>query len=292
MADTLLLGNGVNRLMRDAPSWRNVIIDLAQFVDKKNAIAQHLDRKPFTLIFEEIFLRSARASGVSELELKKRAAELIDQIQFNQFHADFMRAGCRHVITTNYDYNFENSITNASIDTSLSPERKYSLFRRRTAEGVNVWHIHGESGAPNSLLLGHEHYSGTLQKMRAYLTSGRSRGKTNRSPFRAGNLDFDLEHDGVYSWADVFLRDDIHIAGYSLDFSEIDLWWLIIYKERLRLRGEPTGKTFAYQLMSRPRSIEGAKVALLSSFGVEVVNRYSSESYESSYDALIEGLKS
>jgi hypothetical protein len=288
MGNSILLGNGVNLLIEGTPSWRSVIMDLARYVDKKNIISQHLDKKPFTLVFEEIFLRSSRTQNITELQLKKRAAELINQIPHNKFHTAFMDIGVRHILTTNYDYNLEESIQVMGVETSLSLERKYSLFRRRTAGSVNVWHIHGESKAPNSLMLGHEQYSGSLQKMRTYLTTGRSRSKRDWSPFRAGVMNFDKEEKGVYSWVDVFLRDDIHIIGLSLHYTEIDLWWLLIYKERLRLKGENIGKTFFYVLDPKPNPDNTAKNELLRSFGVIVVEKFRKNSYLEGYSTFLD----
>ena len=125
--------------------------------------------------------------------------------------------------------------------------------------------------------------------MRDYLTTGRAGSKRPRSPFRSGNLNFDTDNESVYSWVDIFLRDDVHIVGYSLDYSEIDLWWLIIHKERLRIDGEPTGDTFFYRLAPRLGSGNRAKAALLRSFGVKVVDDYRTNSYDAGYDAFNQG---
>lgn len=37
------------------------------------------------------------------------------------------------------------------------------------------------------------------------------------------------------SWIDIFLNDNIYILGLGLDFGEIDLWWLLSYRNRLIL---------------------------------------------------------
>lgn len=287
MTDALLIGNGVNRLTDDSYSWESIITELARFADKSEAAAEHLNQKPFTLVFEEVFLRSARAKGIKEFELKKRVASVINEIPHNEYHRGFMGSGVRHILTTNYDYNLENSMDAQDVDSSPSRETRYSVFRRRSVNGVDVWHIHGESDHPNTLMLGHDHFSGALQKMRTYLTTGSKRQSTYQSPFRAGKTDFDMSADGVYSWVDVFLRDDVHIIGLSLDYTEIGLWWLIIYKERLRLQDESTGRTLFYELGPRATSTSPGKKALLRSFGVDVVEEYGATSYKEGYSKLI-----
>ena len=41
--------------------------------------------------------------------------------------------------------------------------------------------------------------------------------------------------DTGYSWIDNFFTKDIYIIGLNLDFVEIDLWWLLTFRERTRL---------------------------------------------------------
>ncbi len=280
MEKTLFIGNGINRLSDNNTSWENILRDLAKYVNKADLLFEHIDDKPFTLVFEEIFLRSANTDGTSEIELKKRAAKLINNIPHNNFHTKTMNSSVKHIITTNYDYNFENSIISNENKSSTTSETKYSLYRRRTQSSKNVWHIHGESSIPNTLMLGHEHYSGSLQRIRSYLTS---RKKT--SPFMLGIFDFD-RNESTYSWVDIFLRDEIHILGFSLDYTEIDIWWLLSYKERLRLgHKRQIGKTFFHQFHAKELSNKDrAKLGLLESFGVNVISTKVSNSYQEAYE--------
>jgi hypothetical protein len=48
----------------------------------------------------------------------------------------------------------------------------------------------------------------------------------------------------VYSWIDIFLRDDIHIIGIILDYTEIDLWWILYEKARQRNYGKTKANTY------------------------------------------------
>jgi hypothetical protein len=94
------------------------------------------------------------------------------------------------------------------------------------------------------------------------------------SPFLRGNGDFDAG-SLAYSWVDVFLRDDIHILGLSLDFVEIDLWWLLVFKERLRCRNRlPIGATVYYHSHVGDLSAsDRTRLATLEGLGVRVVAR-------------------
>ena len=284
MGKSFFLGNGINRLTDNSSSWESVLRSLAESVNELNLISPPFNEKPFTLVFEEIFLRSARASGVTEINLKNRAAKLIKEIPGNVFHSKFINSGVNHIITTNYDYNFEKSESEKIMKANVQPETKYSLYRRRIQNSVNIWHIHGESSVANSLMLGHEHYSGALQKMRSYLTR-----KKIISPFMLGDNLFD-ENGKDYSWVDVFLRDNIHIIGFSLDYTEIDIWWLLSYKERLNLQNKTVGETYFYHFYDKDlENKELAKLDLLESFGVTVIKKMVKDknSYDEEYQNLL-----
>ncbi|MCX7169861.1 MAG: hypothetical protein NTY41_06080 [Proteobacteria bacterium] len=78
------------------------------------------------------------------------------------------------------------------------------------------------------------------------------------------------------------MRDTIHIVGLGLDFSEVDLWWLLLNKWRRGSR--VSGKTYFYDLNSdvgRKR----ARNSLLGSFGVTLIS-VTAASYEEGYDQI------
>ncbi len=238
MGKTLFIRNGVNRLT-DNTSWEQVLDSLAKFAPEPehDLIMRNIRDKPFTLVFEEIFLRSAKARHTTEFELKKEAARLINNIPNSEYHAGIIKTGAKHILTTNYDYNLERGSGVERKDACTHPEQKYSLFRRYQVGSQWVWHIHGEASVPDSLALGHNHYAGSLHHIRDYLVTRSTRVhqvQRRESPYLGGDPNFD---SGVhaYSWLDVFLRDDIHIYGFSLDYTEIELWWLLSFKERERL---------------------------------------------------------
>ena len=112
------------------------------------------------------------------------------------------------------------------------------------------------------MMLGLHQYAGSLQRLRQYLTE-----KMRRSPFVT-------EQEWVpeltpHSWADLFLHDDVHIAGFSLDYAETPLWWLLSYKQRLRnLKKLRTGTTTYYQF-GEPASSD-KRVQVMKSLDVQV----------------------
>lgn len=299
----LLVGNGVNRLSGDAGSWEKVLIELAGFIDCKH-IVEESELKPFTLIFEAMVLFALEETAGKEIEIKKKVAELVRGLPRNDYHAKIIQSSAKHILTTNYDYNLENSVRGLAKEVNTANETKYSSFRRQMIAEKSVWHIHGEADVPNSIMLGHEHYSGGLQKLRSYVTGDRKKPPRLASPFKLGKIDFDDDRNlaSVYSWLDIFLRDDIHIFGFSLDYTEIDLWWLITYKAKLQYNKKGThgqvGSTIYYPSIielgraltteeEEARAREKAKISLLLSLGVSVPKLPKVGSYPELYDVIL-----
>jgi len=86
--------------------------------------------------------------------------------------------------------------------------------------------------------------------------------------------------------------DDVYILGLALDYTEIDLWWLMIFKERLkRETGFLYGSTMYYQFY--PHTLdkkEEAKLSIIESFGITVIREDVGKNYEnvgSVYDEFI-----
>lgn len=239
----LLIGNGPNRLEHQlgSPSWDELMKDLAKSTGYK---AFNTGSKPLPLAFEEVLGRAASLSGVGEDHLKARVAEVARRVKGNWFHSTIRELPVSDILTTNYDY----ALTETDSPSDIVPgstETKYSLFRRQKFSGTTVWHIHGEATAPDTLLLGHDHYvrySGRVQQYLRPTTGGVSEPEAWRvsdavSPLAAGMSDFEaLEPTPKgyprYSWVDLFLTRELHIMGLGMDFSEIILWWLLTIRAR------------------------------------------------------------
>lgn len=286
MGIALLVGNGINRLNNSEASWEHVLkaLSTGHTTERKLEFIKH---KPFALLYEEILLATVKAeSKLDEMPVKRKIAELVDSLKGNDFHRRIMACGVRHVLTTNYDYNLEKAALQQFPRSNLKPESKYSVFRRRAVAEQFVWHLHGESKAPATITLGFDQYSGYLQKLRGYATAERS-GEEG-SPFKRRLLDFDERDDCVYSWLDVFLRDDIHIIGLGFDFTEIDLWWALTYKARLAARGWSVGKTYFHDWHENELDDIGlAKSSLLAGLGAEIKTSVGKNGYESLYDDFL-----
>lgn len=264
----LLLGNGINRaaLQKD---WTQILRELAHQFNAED-LTQHLDKKPLSMFIEELCARSDGRFSISEHKVKVAFAGLLDQIAPIPAHYRICSL-FKIIMTTNYDFTIEEALGGPLYQsTCLAPESRYSLFRRHTAAGIDVWHVHGDVARPSSMVLGFDHYAGALQKIRNYVTDGIEVKKAPHkvsSPVKNGMLDF-TTYRTIYSWVDYFLRDHIHIVGLGMDFTEIDLWWLLLHKRR---RLHQTGRVFFYNLSAGAAPSETPVTSLLRSLNVEIV---------------------
>lgn len=99
---------------------------------------------PFSMVYEEIFLNSIRRHDpkqppLKESKAKERLARLVlDRLHPNEYHRRALETGAHHILTTNYDYNFEKSAGMSTFNVAffsvlnLAACRKYrrrSLFQ-------------------------------------------------------------------------------------------------------------------------------------------------------------------
>ena len=248
------------------------LAEIADDVGDPNIVKLY-EHKPATLIFEQLAFADGKSN--KEGEIKRSIAVKMTKQTPNHLHEIAVGLKFRHILTTNYDYSFEKTNADGIGErrTRGSRETRYSLFRNHQVNETSIWHIHGEAQVSNTIMLGYEHYAGSLQNVRAYMTANRSSSKNSRvSPFKMGNILFDKESN-EYSWLDVFFRDDIHIIGLSLDYTETDLWWAITYKQKLRhyQKFQP-GRTIYHYMPANQKAdllkLE-AKLEVLKSLGVD-----------------------
>jgi hypothetical protein len=146
------------------------------------------------------------------------------------------------------------------------------------------------------MALGIEQYAGLIQRMRAYIINGidpiTRKGYRVISPFTNGETDFE-NTNSEYSWIDLFLRDDVTIFGFGLDYSEIDIWWIIMYKEKMKsLQKKNFGKTkyIYYYKNESDLKKNNDKLEMLRSIGVEV-NDYKVNKYNDAFELFIKNYR-
>ncbi|HEY1166531.1 MAG TPA: SIR2 family protein [Chitinophaga sp.] len=264
----LLVGNDINNISK-GQSWKDLLQEILVFCGTE--CVQLDDKKPFPLLYEEIFLTAIRQSHIREKELKTFIASKVGAIAPNELHGLIRELQPEHILTTNYEYTLEGGAP--AERNSLVSERSFSIFRRYTQNGTNFWHIHGDCQNPMSINLGFEHYGGQLQQMRNYVVSGTTY-TTKFAPklpllrrIKQGPL---KEH----SWLDLFFTRDIHIFGLSLDFVETDLWWLLTYRARQKFQHNTiqVPNKLYYYIPAEFVKASGFKLDMLTANDVQIVS--------------------
>ncbi len=270
----ILLGNGANRCS-GGPCWGKLVRDLWQDADLGVPYSGNRE-KPFPLVYEEIVLRSLHRQSGDEKRIKRKIAELSSDMQSDVIHREIMAADADELLTTNYDQALEMAVGLDARDLKNDGyirERRYSLFRRHAANGKVVWHIHGMCSKPDTIALGYDHYSGHLQQIRLYVTTGLTYSSKGAIP----RLTDRLKASGdvhILSWVDLFFTHSVYILGLSLDFVEIHLWWLLAYRARLAgVKGIRVRNRVCYLTPNGPERQKNrrAVLELLEAYGVEVV---------------------
>ncbi len=291
MEKVLFVGNGINQLSKQGKSWNALMNRLAG--RSAGPVEKELRKaKPFTLWFEELCTKHDAKT------LKKKVAKILkEETLSNDIHRQIMSLDCNHILTTNYDYSLEDSCGDDFRRNLAAPENFFSLFRRRSQGSKHVWHIHGELDNARSIMLGHGHYSGYIHKIRNFLTTGVPTERESRSnlPYLSKFAPKTSPKKGdVPSWVDVFLENEVHIVGFSLDYTENHLWNLITEKQMLRKkRPEEIGGVVFHRCStseSSPDISEKAHQSILRALGV-TVKRHTKQSYFQAYETCVKKIR-
>ena len=300
--NTVLIGNGILRGYEPGygyPSWESVLQSLS---DEFSVPINDLSLKPFPLVFERIRLQLIRDQK-NPNTLLRHVAELMDCPSYKSSQlTDIFGGITKNILTTNYNdaiaslngFNFPMSAKYyMEID-----EKYHSLFRAQTDGKKDLWKIHGDTVRPSSILLGYNQYAKYMGQIKDYLYKGikyKNIAHPLRSPLMGKKPDFNFDKPiNLYSWVDIFLRDQIHIVGLGLDFSEIILWWLI--SEKLSLQAKFPSKVggiyfYSIQLPNKIKSIPQQCVRnMLLDMGVNVVD-ITAKDYADGYLTIAEKIQ-
>lgn len=232
MTKTIFYGNGLNyhSLTKDSSvSWTELLETIMQ-ANKFNT-----DFIPNTMSYERIRLNWNKNNNS---HLKTKIKELLINQPANPYYNEILNIkDCNNFITTNYDYALNKTFSNSDKDFKVdyNSEELYSIRRNTEFEsGRKIWNIHGEVNKPKSIMLGLNHYCGSIGKIDAYLKGRYNfRHKEQKEPIIKIEEKLKANKFDGYSWIELFFNSNMHIIGFSLDYSEIDLWWLITKRARL-----------------------------------------------------------
>lgn len=294
MEQAILFGNGFNRITNEKCSWDDI---LASKVDKD------LRDISYTLQYESAYLKEYQDNSKSNDEtlFKEDIVKGIKSDFTNNIYDLLADSPVKNFITTNYNTTLDNVLlkrgftpdkNDKSIEKIYSIRRKHKFDKER--ETKEVWYAHGEVSNTKSIMLGYDHYCGSLAKINDYIKGKYDYpGTKDKVPSIEQKLELwknekvEELHNVLKSWIDLFFFTDLHIIGLGLDFSETDIWWILNKRKRLiadRKVEELPNKIHFYMTEDDLK-----KRILLECFGVEVIDLYSikDRNYEQKYyDAI------
>jgi hypothetical protein len=266
MRNTVLFGNGINRVSDNAVSWEDLLDSI-----KGSNVFDNGDL-PNTMVYERIFMQqhvAIKSEKADELKIKNQIAEAMQSQGSNVVFELLASLDVEHYLTTNYDYAFEKTLSTPP--EKLSTEEVYSLRRKRNYSTISgnkyLWNIHGEIDHPKSIMLGLDHYCGSVSKIDSYV-KGTYKHTVEGKIVDVASMQEKLKSKSycLTSWVDLFFSSNVHIVGLSLDYSEIDLWWVLNKRARFAIDGLVSNKIYFYT-----NHMDEDKMGLLKSFNVEVV---------------------
>lgn len=282
---TLLVGNDINNIVSNN-SWKDLLNDIVEFCNAQELVT-NFENKPFSLLYEEIFLKSLKETHRNEKDLKKFISEKVSNIKVNQIHKRIQEFDTKDIITTNYEFAIEGETPENN--SAIIDERLYSIFRHYKVGTKKHWHIHGDCRIPNSINLGFEHYGGQLQQIRNYVVTGTNYKSKEISKLPLIKRIEKKEFSGQ-SWIELFFTSDIYIFGLSLDFVETDLWWLLTYRARqlfYKRKSNIKNKIY-YFVPNEYKDKSKEKIDLLNANGVIVVDTLSGTDKLSYYNGVLD----
>ena len=297
MGIALFLGNGFNRsVYPGALDWGSLYGNEQERLNLSN----------FTFLYEAGLLNSGQSDNQYKNKIADglRAATQVSNISYNINGIEIFGKlledhNISEIITTNVDKGIENVLTEIngfaeewpeSIEQTAG-EKIYSIRRNAIYKSgdykLRVWKIHGDIDNIASISLGFDQYCGSLAKMKGYLNGEYDLGKSHecRMPIRDkfkspdGN---DLFDD--ISWIELFFKTNVYIACFGMDFSEIDIWWLLNKRCRLIKLGVPIDNKIVFMyneydtgdpvsvkdiINEQKKRVFQEKLTLLKTFGVE-----------------------
>lgn len=302
----IFFGNGLNRI-NGGVDWEELLKSLA-----KDGSTFKINSN--TLRYEAMYLsrsihirKHTPLRKITEYEIKEKIAEKLKEEQqgINGIYKQLANLPISEYITTNYDYSLELTLQNEGYEEVKydKSEKIYSIHRYRKYSNGNevkrIWHIHGDLVVPQSIMLGYDHYCGSLAKINEYMKGTYSFKHKHGKRENIGKIEERLRKskDGlaVRSWIDLFFAFDIDFIGYGLDLSEIDIWWVL--NKRMRILKEQRAKigndiTFHTIENGQENDFE-EKCKVLETFGVECKKYQHSETtnvYATLYGEILNGI--
>ena len=229
----LLFGNGFNRIYNKDFSWPNLI---ASTDDVQVNIPSNI-AAPLPIYAQAIIASKGKMFGVRSGnnygDYQKEIARLIEKehLQPGKVHKLFRALAFDGFITTNYDDCFERSGGDVGNETAYSNRFSYTFKPICELENRPIFHAHGHMKWPNTLCVSFDRYYSLVARIQKELQPTTMKDQGDELGFIRDLVLGAIEPKGI--WPEHFFLDDLHIVGFSLDYSEIDIWSLLSLRESL-----------------------------------------------------------
>lgn len=234
MENCLLIGNGINRCC-GGMSWENLLSKIAKkYFTSKDTIESS------TLAFEQ--LRCTVLSKNIKITSENFAFDILKELDsldrslYKGIYTSFLELPIKNILTTNFDYAIEKTIIKDyqyekyTSKVVMPQETKCSRIRHSFINEKRIFHIHGELGKKGTICLGNVHYATNLMSIMNTLLEYDKNSD-------AHSLKTNIFNEELLSWAQFFFTSNIYIVGLGLYDCDMDLWWLIAYRQQLKLEG-------------------------------------------------------
>ena len=253
---SILFGNGFNLLSKGTPSWDKLIYDISSkdlnpgipntlkyeaiMLGKPYKSDTYLAAEDGSFITSETGELILMSSDMTETLLKQKVASRVKDFQSNPAYSFLAKLNVDHYITTNYDNTLINTIGDKNLLMKVKSERLYSIRRRyginNQGKVISYWPIHGNIDTPASIMLGFDHYCGSLNRIESYIKGTYEMPEHGVIERMSDRLKESINEP--LSWIDLLFTSDIHIIGLGLSFEETDLWWVLNKRARMKWAGD------------------------------------------------------
>ena len=304
MKNAILFGNGINRVGGNSLSWEDLLMTLSPL--------KRMPSNSNTLNYECIYLSACSEDScnveeglVNELQIKQRIANVCQQFESNDVYELLINMPSDVFLTTNYDDTLGKTcekngyVRDKQLDCvaeSIYSIRRSHAYREQSKGNIKkIFPIHGECMAPKTIMIGYDHYCGSLGKLDDYFKGKyvfRLGEETKKLPrllerLRGDSKDMSVNMLGNY-WPDYFFTHDIHMIGIGLLLVESDLWWVLNKRCRYKKVCPEISNSIYYYATQYDKDV----ISLLNAFDVNVIlTEVLDNNWQSAYVHMFEKMK-
>ena len=264
MEKTLFLGNGFSlAVFEGVPSWYKLLSSIDS--DIKNypiryEIGLHNDK------VEESKYKEQLSKELPELKIRDNVEKLYSITNFGE---ELKKYNINNILTTNFDDGIAYVLMEKcgySESYKDNSEKTYSIHRyteyvnNSTKHTVKIWKIHGDVKSYDTMQLGLNQYGGFLSIIRDYV-KGNYKFTEKKEVKKCPPIEDKLKNESLsrISWIDLFFFTDVYIAGFSMSYSEIDIWWLLTRRSRIEFSSKKIHNKIIYIISEKNNNDDSVK---------------------------------